>query len=321
MLFGLSINDAQGGKGGGSGSSNSGGGGRSSFSGGSGSGRQSFSAPPAKPSSSFSGGSNKTTSPSFSGGSSNNKPSSSFSGGSSNSSKITTTTPIAGKTPTSISKKPAASNFDSLAGKDAKKAESRTAYEASKTPAPTYKTPAGKEMKVDPKDKQIENLRSRLNEQRWVNRDQRESTFYHSYSGRPIVVYNDCYHPYWNYWLLSQSLDITAMWCYHHQASMDQARLNEMYAQNAGLRAKVAALEAQKLARDPTYMPPNVDPDLAYNDAYVNAAFNPHPKIITQYEYHTGPSALTILLWIFVYVPMTIFVILTIFYFVFAYRW
>ncbi|MFX7029346.1 hypothetical protein ABTH93_20615, partial [Acinetobacter baumannii] len=74
--------------------------------------------------------------------------------------------------------------------------------------------------------------------------------------------------------------------------------------------------------RDPTYMPPNVDPDLAYNDAYVNAAYNPHPKTITTYEYDpVGPSVGTVLLWIFVYIPLTIIVIGAIYYFVFAYRW
>lgn len=221
-----------------------------------------------------------------------------------------------------MSTKPAASNFDSLAGKDARKVESRQSYEKAAAPAATYKTPAGKDVKIDPKDKQIENLRGRLDEQRWVNRTQRESSFYGSYSSRPVVIYNDCYHPMWNYWLLSQSMDVTAMWCYHHQASMDQARLNAMYADNAGLRAKVAALEAQKIARDPTYMPPNVDPDLAYNEAYVNAAYNPHPKTVTEYEYdHSGPSVWLVLRWIFIYIPLMICGVFLIYYLVTKVSW
>lgn len=221
-----------------------------------------------------------------------------------------------------MSTKPAASSFDSLAGKDARKVESRTAYEKSTAPASTYKTPAGKDVKIDPKDKQIENLRGKLDEQRWVNRTQRESSFYGGYSSRPVVIYNDCYHPMWNYWLLSQSVDTMAMFCYHHQHSMDAARLNSMYAENAGLRAKVAALEAQKLARDPTYMPHGVDPDLAYNEAYVNAAYNPHPKTVTEYEYaHSGPSVWLVLRWIFIYIPLTIIVILGVYYMIFVYKW
>jgi hypothetical protein len=232
-----------------------------------------------------------------------------------------TTTPIPGKTPVSVSKKPAASNFDSLAGKDAKKAESRKAYEASQAPAASYKTPAGKEVNIDPKDKEISYLRGKLDQSKWENRQLREDNFYRSYYSRPVVVYNDCYHPYWNYWLLSQSLDTMALWCYHHQLVMDQARLNAMYAENAGLRAKVAALEAQKLARDPTYLPPGVDPDMAYNDAYVNAAFNPKPRMVDYYEYENGAAVGHVLLWIFVYIPLMILAVLLIFWLIFVKRW
>lgn len=103
---------------------------------------------------------------------------------------------------------------------------------------------------------------------------------------------------------MSQSLDVMSMWCYHHQMSMDQARLSAMYAQNAGLQARVAALEAQRIPRDPTYAPPNVDPDLSYNDGYVNAAYNPQPKTVTVYEYGPDHGVGTVLLWIFVYIPL-----------------
>lgn len=348
----LGSSDAFAQKGGGGGRSSfsggSSGGGRSSFSGGSSgnSGRSSFSggspsvtksAPPASspPKSSFSGGSSSSPpanngKSSFSGGSSgggsSSQPKSSFSGGSSPG-KVTTTAPVAGKTPTSTSTKPAASSFDSLAGKDAKKVESRQAYEKAATPAASYKTPAGKEVKIDPKDKQADYLRGRLDESRWQNRNSRESSFYGGYASRPVIIYNDCYHPMWNYWLLSQSVDTMALWCYHHQASMDAARLNSMYAENAGLRAKVAALEAQRIARDPTYMPANVDPDLAYNDAYVNACFNPHPKTVTVYEYdddgprHGGAGVGTVLLWVFIYIPLMCLGVFLLYYFVFVHRW
>ena len=117
---------------------------------------------------------------------------------------------------------------------------------------------------------------------------------------------------------MSQSIDTMAMWCYHHQMVMDQARLSNMYAQNAGLQARVAALEAQRVPRDPTYTPPNVDADMAYNDGYVNAAYNPRPKTVTVYEYENGASAGTILLWIFVYVPLIIITTWAIIYFLFV---
>lgn len=85
---------------------------------------------------------------------------------------------------------------------------------------------------------------------------------------------------------------------------MDQARLNAMYAQNAGLQARVAALEAQRVPVNPTYVPPNVDPDLTYNDNYVNAAYNPQPKTVTVYEYGPDSNVGHVLLWIFVYIPL-----------------
>ncbi|MFA9198909.1 MAG: hypothetical protein ACEQSO_05625 [Aquirufa sp.] len=194
-----------------------------------------------------------------------------------------------------------------MASNDSKKAESRANYEKASTPAQSYKTPAGKEVKIDPKDKQISYLQGRLDQQKWVNRNDRTTNFYSSYHSRPLVVYNDCYHPYWNYWLLSQSLDTMSMWCYHHRASMDQARLSAMYAQNAGLQARVAALEAQRIPVNQTYVPPNVDPDLAYNDNYVNAAYNPQPKTVTVYEYGPDSNVGHELLWIFVYIPLMMF--------------
>lgn len=87
--------------------------------------------------------------------------------------------------------------------------------------------------------------------------------FYKKYESRPVVVYRDSYSPMWNYWLLDQSLDTMALWCYHHQASMDQQRLRDLYAQNAGLEAKIKALEVERGGmRDVSYVPPNVDADV-----------------------------------------------------------
>jgi hypothetical protein len=187
-------------------------------------------------------------------------------------------------------------------------------YERSVAPAPSYKTPKGDEIKIDSRDKKIKYLQGQLDQQKWVNRQQRENTFYQSYHSRPIILYNDCYHPYWNYWLLSQSLDTMSLWCYHHQHTMDQARLSNLYAQNAGLQAKVLALESKGIPRDPTYMPKNVDPDLIYNDSYVNAVYNPTPIV----DNHT---ALIILLWVFIIIPLMLAVLCFLVWFLFFYRW
>ena len=293
------------------------GGGRSSF--GSSSSRPSFGGGSSRPSSSPSSSRPSGSRPSFGGGSSSsgNKPS--FEGGSSN--KTVTRTPIPGKTPTSVSKKPLAPSFDTLAGKESKKAASRANYEKAQAAAPSYKTPAGQEQKLDAKDKKIEYLRGRLDQQKWVNRQQREDVFYRSYSSRPVIVYNDCYHPMWNYWLLSHSIDTMALWVYHHQHSMDVARMNYLYAQNANLRARVQALEAQKLARDPTYTPAGVDADMAYNDGYVNAVYNPRPKMVNEYEYAASSAVGWVLLWIFVIIPLGCLVLWGIAYLLFIKRW
>lgn len=280
----------------------------------------------------FSGGSaSKPSKPAggggFSGGSSSTKPSSStggggFSGGSSKP-PVKSPTPIEGKTPTQVSKKPAAGDFNKLAVEDSKKAESRRNYEQAKEPAPTYKTPTGQEKKIDPKDREVEYLRGRLDGERWANRQSRTDVFYGGYASRPVIMYSDPYHPLWNYWLLSQTMDVMSLWTYHHMLSMDQARLNALYAQNAGLQARVQALEAQKLARDPTYMPAGVDPDLAYNDGYVNGCFNPHPKDVDEYEYDDDGNswAGSWWAWVCLWTPLLILAFLFIFWLIFVFRW
>jgi hypothetical protein len=282
--------------------------------------RPSFSGGSSSTRSSFSGSSSSSSRPSFSGGSSSSssKPSSSsssgsssskplFSGGSSSSSsgssggssrpsfttstptKTTSTTPIPNREPTSVSKKPLAPSFDTVAQAESKKASSRTAYERSETPASTYKTPAGKEVKIDPKDKESVNIRSKMTNDQWVRREERETAFYAPYASRPIVMYNDPYHPIMTYWLLSQSIENQALWMHHHQDSLsDSARVDAIYKENAQLKAKVDALS--NTPRDPTWNPSGVDADLLYNQNYVNASFNPKPKEETVYEYDGGSS-------------------------------
>lgn len=348
---------AQAGPGGRGGGSSGGGGGRSGFSGGS-SGRSSFSggssgrssfsggSSSSRPSSGFSGGSSKPTTyssgggskPSLSGFSGGSKPAagttggsatgsrpsgSGFSGGTTNSKgNVVTSRPVEGKAPVSVSKKPATNtNFDKLAGEQAKKAESRANYERSEKPATTYKTASGKEAKIDPKDKEIDYLRGRLDQQKWVNRTQRETAYYAPYASRPMVIYSDHYHPYFHYRLMDMGLDVMTLWVYHHQLSMDAARLQFMYAQNAQLQARVAALEAKTVpgggaggglmsyvgTRNPTYTPDGVEPDLEYNREYVDAAYNPKPKVTEEYEYEPDHSGVgTALLWVFVYIPLTL---------------
>ena len=282
---------------------------------------------------SFGGGSSsvKPASPSFGGGSSSGSNSGSnkpfFGGGSSPPPKTVTNSPIPNRTPTSVSKKPVAESFDKVSGTEQRKVESRKSYEKAEAPASTYKTPAGKEVKIDPKSKETDYLRGRLDEQRWSTRYQRSDGFYGGYSGRPVVVYNDYYHPMWNYWLASQTIDVMSLWMFHHSLSMDAARREAMYAQNAELRARVAALERQGVPRDPTYTPRGVDADLMYDDGYVNAVYNPRPKTVEEYEYDNDSSSGPTMHGVGVFFKWVLIVILVViagfclYYFTFEYRW
>lgn len=276
----------------------------------------------------FSGGSTTSGVPK---GSATDKPV--FGGGSTSPpAKTVTTTPIQGRQPTSVSKKPAAETFDKLSGTEARKTESRKAYEKSEAPATSYKTPTGKEVPIAKNDKSADYLRGRLDESRWQNRQQRTDGFYGSYYSRypstVVVHYGDYYHPYWNYWLLGQTVDVMSLWVYHHQMSMDTTRLNYLYSQNAELRARVAALERQGIPRDVTYTPRGVDADFMYDDGYVNACWNPRPKQVDYYEYDNPPPSSSggagvgkALLWIFVYIPLIIVGLVVLYWLVFHYRW
>lgn len=276
--------------------------GKPSFGGGASAVKPNILAPVPKPA--FSGGSSSPTN------SPTNKPS--FGGGSTSPPKLTTN---ANRTPISVSQKPAAESFDKISGIEARKVESRQAYQKSETSAPNYKTPAGKEVPIVKNDKTSDYLRGRLDETRWQNRYQRTDVFYHGYAGRPIVAYNDYYHPMWNYWLLGQTMDVMSLWVYHHQMSMDAVRLNSMYAQNADLRMRVDALERQGVPRDVTYTPKNVDPDLMFDEGYVNAVYNPKPRMVEQHEYKQQNA-----LWVFLYILLLIVSVLFIYWIVFLHR-
>ncbi len=188
-----------------------------------------------------------------------------------------------------MSKRPAAPSFDQVGIADAKKAESRANYEKATAPAPTYKTPKGTEAKIDPKDKENEYLRGKLDQQKWVNRQQREDQFYGRFNGPqyPPMVFGDPYHPRFNYWLGTQPLDVMALMILHHESSMERERIRDLYARNAQLEARVSAMRPT-VTPNPTWLPPGADDDLYYDQGYVNATFNPKPKEETEYEYDSG---------------------------------
>lgn len=256
-----------------------GGGGRSSFSSGSSGSSSSRSFSSGGSSSSRSSGaiSSSSSSRSFGSGGSTGNSSRSWGAGAakaantSNSSKSTNV----GNTPSGT--------FNMNAGKQAAKDSSQekfTAYKQSKqsTPSSSYRTSSGAEVKIDPRDQKISDLRQKLSYTKWENRELRQRDFYRSVT--PINVhYNDPYSGLFWGWMLSQSIQNQALWAYNHKEAMDAARYNQLLGQNAALAAEVRRLEAQGARRDPSYCPVGMqDTDLMYTDNYVRAVYNPVPQ-------------------------------------------
>ena len=116
-----------------------------------------------------------------------------------------------------------------------------------------------------------------MNDERWTNRELRRQQWYGSYAPRPVVVYSDPYSSFFWWWLLDQSVQQQSLWAYHHRDVMDAARYQELLAKNSQLETRIRELEAKGAARNPSYAPSNLDPDLMYTDEYVTAAYNPQP--------------------------------------------
>jgi hypothetical protein len=171
------------------------------------------------------------------------------------------------------------SSYDARAAQAQRQDESRASFRQGQEPRGNYVDPKGVTRTIDPRDAQIRQLRQDLNYERWSNRSWRMRSFYGDYYwGRPVIYYNDPYNHFFWWWLLDQSIEYQAMWAYHHRYAMDQARYNYLLSQNAVLVARVNQLEAQNVARDPSYVPPNFQQrDLMYTDNYVRAVYNPQP--------------------------------------------
>jgi hypothetical protein len=212
------------------------------------------------------------------------------SGGKGYSASSNPATPSTGP-PRSYSSKPVA-NFQSMAATEQRKVESRAQYQKATAPKESYTTPKGNTVTIknDARTTQIRNLP----QEKWVTRETRVQTFYHSYYSTPPVVvhYNDPYSTFFWLWMLDRSLDDRAYWAYHHRYEMDDARYRDMLLKDQKLEARIKQLEAENKARDPNYVPSGMgDADLQYTDEYVNAVYNPEPKPyheVTVYDFFYG---------------------------------
>lgn len=206
-----------------------------------------------------------------------------------------------------VGEKPKNTTYDSKAGNLQKREESKQVFKKGEAPATSYVNPKGESVKIDPRDKKIAQLRNDLSEEKWRNRELQQQQLFGAYYSRPVVVYHDTYsHLFW-YWMLDRSIEQQALWAYHHRASMDQARYNDMLSRNAELAARVRALEASKTPVNETYQPEGMEQHQMYTDNYVKAVYNPAP--VPPPAANSG-AALTVLLyivaiglliWLFVY--------------------
>jgi hypothetical protein len=189
---------------------------------------------------------------------------------------------------------------------DAKHQESKTKYEAATAPKSTY-TSRGADGKVIEKPikadaPQVKTVRNYVTHERYVTYEHRATVFYGPYYGHP-VYYHDFYSPFLMGWLLSDAVNShqRALWMYHHQYDMDQARYAELLRRDAKLQAEIDQLKAQNIARDAAYIPPQMadNPDLMYSQDFVNAAYNPQ-EVETNNPEHGGSGAGTFFFWVFI---------------------
>lgn len=195
--------------------------------------------------------------------------------------------------------KPTGSGFNSGLAQSAKQEESRVRYQAANTPKPTYTPPgpSSKPVSIKPDSPQVQNVRRHVTHERYITYDNRASGFYGGYYGHPMY-YHDSFSPFLWGWIMSDAINSQqrALWMYHHQNDMDQARYQAMLAKDARLQAEIDALKAQNLARDPSYVPPQMqdNPDLMYNKEFVEASYNP---VAVEPEPASGSGVVAFMFW------------------------
>jgi hypothetical protein len=175
----------------------------------------------------------------------------------------------------------AGGSYDVAAAEAQRREESRTKYTKGDAPRSTYPDPKGKAQPVDPGDPRVIILRQRPWDW-WIQHERRKGDFSRRFpppSGGPVVVYSDPYSLLFWSWLLRQSLETRALWAYDHKGKMDPARYRDLLAKDGDLANRVRELEKSGRPRDPSYVPPGIEPDLMYTDEYLDAVVNPAPKI------------------------------------------
>jgi len=87
--------------------------------------------------------------------------------------------------------------------------------------------------------------------------------------------FSDPFDPFFMYRVSLLNVGMMSMFHYHHWNSYDSMRQQQLLSENAELRARMSALEAQGVARNASFVPedPSLDPALMKTDEYVRADF------------------------------------------------
>lgn len=169
------------------------------------------------------------------------------------------------------------------------KAESKRAYLATQRATAPPRSEArvnGATVPIDPRSNLVSNVRSRPSS--YIQPETRRSRIsehvvvhhyvhpYSYYASRPVSYGIGPYSPvFW--WMMGEwSAERRARWLYHHQANISTQAYADA-ARDAEVQQRLAALEQQHTPRDPDYVDPEFrsDPTDMYDQAYVEAAYNP----------------------------------------------
>lgn len=199
----------------------------------------------------------------------------------------------------------------SAKAQDQKREESRRYVESQKatTQPKSTATVNGQSVKVDASSQQVSDLRGRSSTYiaPSTRRNRIETHVVHHYNhpydyyySRPVSYGIGPYsNAFW--WMMSEwSAERRAQWLYNHQSELSaQAYADAVRDQE--VQRRIAALEAQKVARNASYVDPEFasDPSDVYDQAYVEAAYNPtiapEPSPVVVSAPYNGPSALKVL--------------------------
>ncbi len=176
------------------------------------------------------------------------------------------------------------SKFDAKAGKANARDRSKQKFTRSTSKKSTFtvkdpKTGKSRAVKIDRSSASAKRFSgSNYTSDRYASRGNRQTTvIYNSYYGRSYPgswgMYGDGLSPYFWLYMMSLNSQRQAAYLHNHGSSLDQARLNDLYAKNASLQAEVNAMKGQPV--DPNYVPEGMDKeniDLIYSDGYAQAA-------------------------------------------------